>query len=154
MNGTGSGPSNRGPGWLRQWINNLRLAWRLVRDPQVPLWTKLLPLAALAYIVLPFDFIPDWLLGPGQVDDLGLFLLALRLLIDMAPPQIVQRHLSQMSSIEGTYRVVQEERAQDGGVAGYIDAQANPGAQAGDGEPFPCYDGTEQRGQAGERPDR
>jgi uncharacterized membrane protein YkvA (DUF1232 family) len=113
------------PGWLRQWINNLRLAWRLERDPQVPTWTKLIPVAALAYIVLPFDFVPDWILGPGQLDDLGLFLLGLRLLIDMAPPQIVQRHRSQMSSIEGTYRVVDEERPEDTGVAGYIDAESS-----------------------------
>ncbi len=137
MNRTNSRPSNRGPGWLTQWINNLRLAWRLVRDPQVPLWTRLIPLAALGYVLLPFDFIPDWILGPGQVDDLGLLLLGLRLLIDMAPPQVVQRHLAQMSSIEGTYRVVEEEQQQDTGVAGYIDAESQPApnAESRDGEP-------------------
>ena len=122
MSQTDAAPSDRGPGWLKQWINNLRLAWQLERDPQVPLWVKLIPAAAMAYIVLPFDFIPDWLLGPGQLDDLGLFLLSLRLLIDMSPPQVVQRHLSRMSSVEGTYRVVEEERPADGRVAGYIDA--------------------------------
>jgi uncharacterized membrane protein YkvA (DUF1232 family) len=137
MNRTNSRPSNREPGWLSQWINNLRLAWRLVRDPQVPLWTRLIPLAALAYVLLPFDFIPDWILGPGQVDDLGLLLLGLRLLIDMAPPQVVQRHLAQMSSIEGTYRVVDEEQQQDTGVAGYIDAESQPApnVESRDGEP-------------------
>jgi uncharacterized membrane protein YkvA (DUF1232 family) len=124
MNQPDPPPSGRDRGWLTQWIKNLRLAWRLVRDPQVPLWTRLIPLAALAYIVLPFDFIPDWMLGPGQVDDVGLFLLGLKLLIDTAPSQAVQRHLSQMTSIEGTYRVVDEERQQDTSVAGYIDAES------------------------------
>jgi len=129
--------SGRGPGWLAQWLSNLRLAWRLLRDPQVPLWTRLIPIAAVAYILFPLDFIPDWMLGPGQVDDLGLFLLGVRLLIDLAPRQIVQRHLSQMSSIEGTYRVVEEERRPDTGVAGYIDADSQTASdvQSRDGEP-------------------
>jgi uncharacterized membrane protein YkvA (DUF1232 family) len=130
MNRTESTPSDRGPGWLRQWINNLRLAWRLIRDPQVPMWTKLVPLAALAYIVLPLDFVPDWMLGPGQVDDLGVFLLGLRLLIDMAPSQVVERHLMQMSSVEGTYRVVDEKQRQDTELAGYIDADSGSISEA------------------------
>jgi uncharacterized membrane protein YkvA (DUF1232 family) len=137
MNQKSSETSGTGPGWLAQWISNLRLAWRLVRDPQVPLWVRLIPLAAVAYILFPLDFIPDWMLGPGQVDDLGLLLLGLRLLIDMAPRQVVQRHVSQMSSIEGTYRVVEEERQQGTSVAGYIDADSQTASdvQSRDGEP-------------------
>jgi uncharacterized membrane protein YkvA (DUF1232 family) len=122
MNRRNPTPSARGPGWIRQLIDSLRLAWRLERDPQVPLWVKLIPLAALAYIVLPVDFIPDWVLGPGQLDDLGVLLVGLRLLIDMAPSQIVERHQMRMSSVDGTYRVVDEEEQREANVAGYIEA--------------------------------
>ena len=38
-------------------------------DPQTPTRTKGLVLAALAYFILPTDFIPDWIPGIGYADD-------------------------------------------------------------------------------------
>lgn len=43
--------------------------WFAARDPEVPWKTKALILAALAYFVLPTDFIPDWIPGLGFGDD-------------------------------------------------------------------------------------
>lgn len=127
----------RGPNWLVKLIKNLRLAWRLLRDPLVPVWLKLIPLGALAYILLPTDFIPDLVLGLGQVDDLTVFLLSLKLLFDLCPSEILERHLAQMSSIEASYRVVKEEQPRPTDVAGYLDVDshvlpdevASPGAE-------------------------
>jgi uncharacterized membrane protein YkvA (DUF1232 family) len=100
----------------------MRLAWRLLRDPQVPVWTKLIPLGAIAYIVLPADFIPDAIPILGQTDDLGILLLSLKLFIDLCPPGIVERHLAQMSSVQAEYRVVQEDNApQATDAAGYLE---------------------------------
>lgn len=112
--GKASGPTglSRGPGWLSEFVRNLRLAWRLMRDPGVAMWVRLIPVAALAYILLPFDFLPDWIFGLGQLDDLGIFLLGLKLLLDLSPPDIVQRYVSEMTSVEGTYRVLEEEQPQ------------------------------------------
>ena len=36
---------------------------------EVPVTTVLLAVAALIYVVNPFDLIPDYLIGPGQLDD-------------------------------------------------------------------------------------
>ena len=77
------------------------------------------------YILLPVDLIPDWMLGLGQVDDLGLFLLSLRLFFDLCPSEIVQRYLAQISSIEGSYRVVSEEQPPATDVAGYLDVDSH-----------------------------
>jgi uncharacterized membrane protein YkvA (DUF1232 family) len=86
-------------------------------------WLKLIPLGAVLYIVLPADLVPDLFLGFGQLDDLGVFLLSLKTFISMCPLEIVQRHLAEMSSVEGSYRVVEENQPQDTDVAGYLDAK-------------------------------
>src|SRR5215831_10516815 len=46
----------------------LRLYWRLLRDGRVSIWPKAMLLAAAAYVVLPFDFIPDVVPLLGEVD--------------------------------------------------------------------------------------
>ncbi|GBD26838.1 hypothetical protein HRbin30_02180 [bacterium HR30] len=44
------------PRRLWQVWNNVRLGWRLMRDRRVGWFPKLALLAAVAYVVLPFDF--------------------------------------------------------------------------------------------------
>ena len=57
---------------------------KLLFHKDTPWQAKLVLGAALLYLVSPFDLIPDWLLGLGIVDDLGvvtlLVWLALRIL--------------------------------------------------------------------------
>ena len=50
-------------------IQRIVLAWRLFRDGRVPLLPKAIPAAGVAYAVSPLDVIPDWLIGPGHIDD-------------------------------------------------------------------------------------
>ena len=95
--------------WLITLLRNLRLAWHLLRDPLVPLWSKLIPFTALVYILLPADLIPDVIIGLGQMDDVAIVLLSLKLFIASCPPEIVQRHLAKMSSVNVSYRVVEED---------------------------------------------
>lgn len=133
-------PSTRGPNWLSELVRNLRLAWRLLRDPSVPAWLKLVPLGALVYILMPLDLVPDWMFGLGQADDLTLFLLSVKVLVDLCPLEVVQRHLAQMSSMDVPYRVVTEEQPRAPDVAGYLDVDSrvlpdetpSPGAEAPD----------------------
>ncbi len=44
--------------------------------PETPEWAKATAYAALAYFILPFDAIPDFLFGYGYTDDLGALTLA------------------------------------------------------------------------------
>lgn len=89
-------------------VGRFRLGWRLLRDPLVPGWTKLIPLGALAYILLPVDIIPDMFLGLGQLDDLGVLLLGLRAFIAVCPQAVVLRHQAAMSAVDGVAREVNE----------------------------------------------
>ncbi len=77
-------------------IDRLRLGWRLLRDPRVPAWPKLVaPIVTALYVLSPVDVIPDFLLGLGQLDDAGMIALALAaisMLTRWAPREIVAQH--------------------------------------------------------------
>jgi len=80
------------PGFLRALFSNARLAWRLLREPEVPVWVKALPLAALIYLVSPIDIIPDVLPFVGEIDDLAVVLLALQAFVFLCPSRAVLFH--------------------------------------------------------------
>ncbi|MGN8157969.1 YkvA family protein [Salinisphaera sp. RV14] len=46
------------------------------RRTDTPAWARATAYGALAYFILPFDAIPDWLVGYGFTDDLGAITLA------------------------------------------------------------------------------
>src|SRR5262249_38616215 len=75
--------------FMRGVIVQIQLTWRLIRDPRVPLWAKAIPFLAAAYVISPIDIIPDWLIGLGQLDDLGILLGAMRLMESVTPEYIV-----------------------------------------------------------------
>ena len=82
-------------------VDGLRLTWRLFRDPRVaPRLKQVVALLGALYVLSPVDLIPDPLVGPGQVDDLGVmglvvFVLA-RVVPRLAPRAIVEEHLAAM----------------------------------------------------------
>jgi uncharacterized membrane protein YkvA (DUF1232 family) len=57
------------------------LVSRLARDPRVPRARKLLLLALIGYLALPFDVVPDFIPVAGQLDDVVIVALVLRSLI-------------------------------------------------------------------------
>jgi uncharacterized membrane protein YkvA (DUF1232 family) len=79
-------------GLLRAVIDRFLLTWRLMRDPRVPLWSKAIPVLGVIYVLSPLDFIPDFLIGLGQLDDLGIVLLSMRLFEATVPAYIVGEH--------------------------------------------------------------
>jgi len=78
--------------------NFLKLFSRLVRDPRVALCSKLVPLGVLGYLILPVDLLPDVFLVLGQIDDLVVILLGLRLFIRLCPPEVVQEHVKAIAA--------------------------------------------------------
>jgi len=65
---------------------------RLVRDPRVPRAHKVLLIAAVAYLAMPIDLVPDFIPVAGQLDDAILVVLALRVLLRSRGPALVREH--------------------------------------------------------------
>jgi uncharacterized membrane protein YkvA (DUF1232 family) len=51
--------------------------WFCARDEETPVAAKGMMLAALAYFVMPFDAIPDFIAGIGYTDDAAVFVAVL-----------------------------------------------------------------------------
>ncbi len=60
-------------------------------DPRTPPAARGILLAALAYFVLPMDFVPDVLFGLGFVDDAAVLLAAFRTVNDNIRPEHYDR---------------------------------------------------------------
>jgi len=74
------------PTLLKALIFDIRLAWRLLREPRVSLLAKaVVPVAAL-YFVSPIDLIPDFIPVLGEMDDLVMAYGALKMFINLCPP--------------------------------------------------------------------
>lgn len=77
---------------LRQAPAVLRLFGRLMTDPRVSVIDRGLVAAVLAYVISPWDLIPDFLSIIGVVDDLFLIGVALDRLLMRAPAEAVEEH--------------------------------------------------------------
>ena len=99
-----------------------RLAIRLMLDRRVPLGLKLIIPAALVYLILPRDIIPDMLPALGRIDDILVLLFSLALFLGMAPKDVVRDNIrnprgrnskSGPPVIEGTGRIVDDSEEPD-----------------------------------------
>ena len=91
-------------GILADIVRQARLAWRLMLDPRVPLWAKTLVPASLVYLMSPVDFVPDVIPGLGQLDDLAIVVIGVKLFIELCPPEIVREHMQELLG-EANWRV-------------------------------------------------
>jgi uncharacterized membrane protein YkvA (DUF1232 family) len=73
-------------------LADVHLAIRLVRDPAVPAYLKAVPFAALAYVLSPLDFLPDFIPIVGQLDDIGILILGLKAFLRLCPSDAVAFH--------------------------------------------------------------
>lgn len=86
-------------------VEQVCLAWRLLLDPRVPVGLKVLVPALMAlYAFSPLDLVPDFLVGLGQLDDLGVVLAALALFTRLAPREIVAEHRAALAGRGGRAR--------------------------------------------------
>ncbi len=93
--------------FFRAILDQILLTWKLVRDPRVPLWQKAIPFLGLVYVVSPLDIIPDFLIGLGQLDDLGIILGGMRLFEAIAPGYVVDEHRAEIARRNKPLEVIQ-----------------------------------------------
>ncbi len=74
--------------------NMFKLLGRLIKDSRVPIAEKALFGAAIVYVIMPLDFIPDIFPFIGQVDDIYLVALTLLRLVNRTDENIVREHWS------------------------------------------------------------
>ena len=58
-------------------IEDVAAAYYAMLDPTTPLTSRLTLIGALAYFVAPFDFVPDFILALGFLDDASILLAAI-----------------------------------------------------------------------------
>ena len=95
---------------LRPIIDQILVTWRLLRDPRVPLWAKAIPFLGLAYVVSPIDIIPDFLIGFGQLDDLGIILASMRLFESVVPGYVAEEHRKAVARRNRPLEVIESAR--------------------------------------------
>lgn len=74
-------------GFFRELYQNLRLIIRLMSDSRVNLLLKVLPVGALVYWVVPFDFLPV-----NPFDDALVIWLGCTLFLELCPEYVVEEH--------------------------------------------------------------
>ncbi len=97
------------PGFWREVWQQMRLVVRLIRDPEVPIYLKIVPFLGFIYLLFPFDLVTDFLPVIGQLDDLTALVVGGKVFIELAPPAIVARHLRQIRVEDGYETVVEGE---------------------------------------------
>ena len=92
---------SRMKGFLTFLPNMLKLLGNLLSDKRVPLAEKALFAAAIVYVIVPLDFIPDVFPFIGQVDDVYLVALTLLRLINRTDEKVVRENWSGGGDIIG-----------------------------------------------------
>jgi len=81
-------------GYLPQFV---RVFWRLMKDPRVPLLAKLVPVLAVLLMVSPQAIELDLVPILGEIGWLVVGLLAFKILVWLSPPEVVREHVSRIA---------------------------------------------------------
>jgi uncharacterized membrane protein YkvA (DUF1232 family) len=73
----------------------VRLGWLLMNDQTVSARGKAALGGGLAYAISPIDPVPGFIPVLGQLDDLAVLLLAVRMALKSAPTEVADRHLAE-----------------------------------------------------------
>ncbi len=72
--------------------NRIKLVVRLIGDPRVSPWVKILPIGSLIYFI-----VPDLAIGP--IDDVAVVWLGSYLFVELCPPEVVQEHMDALKGL-------------------------------------------------------
>lgn len=71
---------------LRRFRGPLEMLLLGVRDPRVPITSKAVMIATLAYVASPIDIIPDFIPFVGHLDDMILIPIGVTVAVSLLPP--------------------------------------------------------------------
>ena len=89
------------PGFWRELWQQARLIYYLIRDPEVPIYLKVLPFLGFVYLLVPFDLFADVLPFLGQLDDVTALLLTGKVFIELSPQPVVMKHMQTIRELDG-----------------------------------------------------
>ena len=88
-------PASRG--MTRDFVDRLKLIFRLMGDSRVSPWVKLIPIGAVAYLISPIDIIMG-IPGVSALDDAAILWIGSNLFVELCPPDVVQEHVQDIGS--------------------------------------------------------
>ena len=77
----------------------LAFAWRMFRDPDVPIAAKAVMPGVLVYLASPIDVIPDFIPVLGQLDDLLVLFLGLGVVLWLTPRHVIEDLLREFEDV-------------------------------------------------------
>jgi uncharacterized membrane protein YkvA (DUF1232 family) len=78
-----------------------RLAWRLLADRRVPLLARAVLPAAVLYLAMPLDIVPDFIPVVGYLDDLLVVLGAAWLFLHLVPAAVLEEQVAALEMEAG-----------------------------------------------------
>jgi uncharacterized membrane protein YkvA (DUF1232 family) len=107
--------SSQSSGFFQDMFLRAKLVLRLMGDRRVNLLLKLLPVAALIYLVSPIDLIPGVVFPIiGALDDAAVLWIGFTLFVNLCPDDVVQEHMNALQKvIPGTWREKEEQTDND-----------------------------------------
>jgi uncharacterized membrane protein YkvA (DUF1232 family) len=86
----------------RKFVNEFRIVLRALGDAGVPWFPKLICGCAVLYVVSPIQLIPNFIPILGQLDDVLVVGLAIRVLRKYAPPTVLEEYQNERTQPLGS----------------------------------------------------
>ena len=103
MNDDKSIQVRKDPGFWREIWQQIRLVFRLIGDPEVPIYLKIVPFITFIYLLIPVDLLPDVVPVLGQIDDVAFLLAGSKIFLTLVPHHIVARHMEEIRQSDGYF---------------------------------------------------
>ena len=83
-------------GMIHNLVVRAKLILRLIRDPRVSTWAKLVPIGSFIYLLSPIDIIMG-VPGLDALDDAAILGLGYYFFIELCPPEVVAEHMKDLA---------------------------------------------------------
>ena len=90
-------------GMMHNFVKQIKLIGRLMGDKRVSAFVKILPVAALAYLISPVDLAPGVVFPViGALDDAAILWIGSTLFVQLCPDNVVKEHMDDLDMIAGS----------------------------------------------------